>query len=144
VQFPIIIGLRRSRFLDGAILANSGIGFAMIALVPWTLPVSAMLGCATVFVALFSVKALTPQIRTLRIDNDGRISFQMAGRSDFIQVRLLPGATAHPWLTVLRLADDRGTYRVVIAPDSVAPEEFRRLRVWLRWRLEVSDGRDGV
>jgi toxin CptA len=144
VQFPIIIGLHRSRFVDGAFLAASGIGLAAIALVPWAMSVLALLGSATVLVALFAANALTPQIRTLRIDNDGRISCQMADRPEFILVRLLPGATAHPWLTVLRLADERNTFRVVIAPDSVAPEEFRRLRVWLRWRLEVSDGRDGV
>jgi toxin CptA len=130
--------------MDLAFLAISGIGLAAIALVPWTLSVLALLGSATVLVALFAANALTPQIRTLRIDNDGRISCQMAGRSDFIAVRLLPGATAHPWLTVLRMADERGTYRVVIAPDSGAPDEFRRLRVWLRWRLEVSDDRDGA
>ena len=138
MQFPIIIGLRRSRFVDGALLAATATGLVAIALTPWALTVLAMLGSAIVLVAVVTVKALTPQIRALRIDNDGRISCQIADRSELILVRLLPGATVHPWLTVLRLADEQRTYRVVIAPDSIALEEFRRLRVWLRWRLEVS------
>jgi hypothetical protein len=68
VQFPIIIGLRRSRFLDGALMATTCIGLAAIALVPWPSPISFILGIATVLVALFVPLALTPRIRALRTD----------------------------------------------------------------------------
>jgi toxin CptA len=143
VQFPIIIGLRRSRFLDGTLMATTCIGLTAIALVPWPPLISFSLGIATVLVALFVALALTPRIRALRTDHDGAIGCQLIGQSEFSPARLLPGATAHPWLTVLRLADGHGTYRLVIAPDSATPEELRRLRVWLRWRAEVSGGAGG-
>jgi toxin CptA len=140
VQFPIVIGLRRSRFLDAALMATTCVGLVAIARVPWPPLISFSLGIATVLVALFVARALTPRIRALRIDHDGAIGCQLIGNPGFSPARLLSGATAHPWLTVLRLAHEHGAYRLVIAPDSAAPEELRRLRVWLRWRAEVSGG----
>ena len=140
MQFPIVIGLRRSHFMDGAVLVVAIIGVMASAVVPWSPLVSFILGIATVIVALFVAGVLTPRIRVLRIDHDGRIACQLIGKPEFFPVRLLPGATVHPWLTVLRLARERDVYRLVIAPDSAVPEEFRRLRVWLRWRAEVSGG----
>jgi hypothetical protein len=35
----------------------------------------------------------------------------------------------------------RSRKRLVIMGDSVLPEDFRRLRVWLRWRRDVGSGR---
>lgn len=140
MQFPIVIGLRRSRFLDGVLLIAALVGLTAVLLVPWHLVTCSLLGAAIVLVAFLVRQALTPRIRTLRIDHDGSLSCQASGESEFIPVRLLPGATAHPWLTVLRLAYEQGAYLLAIAPDAVAPDEFRRLRVWLRWRAEVNDG----
>ena len=140
MQFPIVIGLRRSRFMDGAVLVVAIIGVMASAIVPWSPLVSFILGIATVIVALFVAGALTPRIRILRIDHDGRVACQLTGKPESSPAHLLPGPTAHPWLTVLRLAHEQGVHRLVIAPDSAAPEKLRRLRVWLRWRAEVSGG----
>jgi hypothetical protein len=35
----------------------------------------------------------------------------------------------------------RGRKWLVLSGDSASPEDFRRLRVWLRWRREVASGR---
>ena len=35
----------------------------------------------------------------------------------------------------------RGRKWLVLLGDSASPEDFRRLRVWLRWRREVASGR---
>ncbi|MCB5189358.1 hypothetical protein LG198_01265 [Methylobacillus arboreus] len=46
-----------------------------------------------------------------------------------------------PSLTVLNLKLDHGKATCLIVPDSVDPDEFRRLRVWLRWGVhEDMDG----
>ncbi|HSD44182.1 MAG TPA: protein YgfX [Burkholderiales bacterium] len=43
------------------------------------------------------------------------------------------------WLAVLAARDANGRSRfAVILPDSVEPEAFRRLRVWLRWRVAAT------
>ena len=44
-----------------------------------------------------------------------------------------------PYLTVmnLRQTDSHALKRIVILPDSLDAEEFRKLRVWLRWKEET-------
>jgi toxin CptA len=41
-----------------------------------------------------------------------------------------------PYLTVLNLRGhgERGARHVTLLPDSLHAEDFRKLRVWLRWK----------
>jgi hypothetical protein len=56
--------------------------------------------------------------------------------SDWGPARLLDAAVPAPWVAVVRLRDGRGRHRTaVVLPDALAPEPFRRLRVWLKWRV---------
>jgi toxin CptA len=52
------------------------------------------------------------------------------------ECRVLDGTYVKPYLTVLDLqsADGRAIRRIVLVPDSLHAEDFRRLRVWLRWK----------
>jgi toxin CptA len=140
VQFPITIGLHRSRLVDGMLLVSTVIGLLALAFAGWPMVTSCLLGVLTLLVAFSAARALTPRIRALRIAEDGRVSCLVVDESEIFPVRLLPGATAHPWLIVMLLAHAEGKWLTVVAPDSAAPEELRRLRVWLRWRASVSDG----
>jgi toxin CptA len=140
VQFPIVIGLHRSRFLDGALLLTTTIALTAISIVPWPAVASVLLGMVAVLAAFLAARALTPHVHELRIDSDGRISCRTGRDSVFYSVQLRPGPTAHPWLVVLRLEGEQGRFRLLIAPDSASTEDFRRLRVWLRWRAEISAG----
>ncbi|MER2506651.1 MAG: protein YgfX [Azonexus sp.] len=139
MQFPIVVGLRRSRVLTLATVATALVGILSVSVVPWPLVIRIMLGAVTVLMAIRIIRALSPRVETLRIDGDGHLTCQATGASGFVPAHLLPGATVHPWLTVLRLAIEDDAWLLVVVPGSVAPEEFRRLRVWLRWRAVVSD-----
>ena len=139
MQLPKTIRLRRSRLVDGILLVSTVFGLLALAFAAWPLFTSCLLAVVTLLAAFSAAHALTPRIRALRIAEDGRVSCLAAGESEFSPVRVLPGATAHPWLTVMRLAHAEGKSLIVVAPDSAAPDEFRRLRVWLRWRAPVSD-----
>ena len=139
MQFPIVVGLRRSRVLTLATVATALVGILSVSVVPWPLVIRIMLGAVTALVAIQVIRALSPRVETLRIDGDGHLTCQATGASGFVPAHLLPGATVHPWLTVLRLAIEDDAWLLVVVPGSVAPEEFRRLRVWLRWRAVVSD-----
>ena len=139
MQLPTTIGLRRSRLVDGILLVSTVVGLLALAFATWSLVISCLLAVVTLLAAVSAAHALTPRIRVLRIAEDGRVSCLAAGESEFSPVRVLPGATAHPWLTVMRLAHAEGKWLIVVAPDSAAPDEFRRLRVWLRWQAPVSD-----
>lgn len=50
--------------------------------------------------------------------------------------------TVFPFLAAItfKVLGERGTPSLLILPDMVGAAEFRRLRVWLRWRTAVSRG----
>jgi toxin CptA len=54
----------------------------------------------------------------------------------WVDYQLDGGSFVSPLLTVLRLRPEarRLVCSVLITPDSLDPDSFRRLRVWLRWR----------
>lgn len=75
------------------------------------------------------------------VDLHGRRDGSLAVRSgdDWVEARLLPDSTVLPWLVVLRyrLPDARGPGARVVLPDSLPADDFRHLRVWLRWRANL-------
>jgi toxin CptA len=70
----------------------------------------------------------------LELDAGGGVA--IAGpASGWSPARLVDAAVPVPWLAVVSLRDALGRRRTaVVLPDSLAPESFRRLRVWLRWQ----------
>ena len=74
-------------------------------------------------------------IVALEITDGGALSFQTR-RGEWYRGTLLDSSFVAPYLAVLNLKTDeaRLARHVVIMADSLAAEEFRRLRVWLRWR----------
>lgn len=75
----------------------------------------------------------------LELKDDGAVSFQTRS-GEWREGRLLGSSFVSPYLTILNLrSEDRFLARhVVIVPDSVDAEEFRRLRVRLRWGVHPS------
>ena len=84
---------------------------------------------------------LKPAFNRVRLDRSGLIAMCLPGQSEFVALRLLPGATVHPWITVLRLRDERDkSHLLVVTRDMTNKSDFRRLRVFLRWRAKFSEG----
>ena len=82
-------------------------------------------------------------IVALEIADDGVLTFQMRS-GEWRRGILLDSSFVAPYLTVLNLKTDgtRLARHVVVMADSVAAEEYRRLRVWLRWRkTAAADGK---
>jgi hypothetical protein len=75
----------------------------------------------------------------LELDAGGGVA--IAGpASGWSPARLVDAAVPAPWLAVVSLRDALGRRRTaVVLPDSLGPEAFRRLRVWLRWRPPAPD-----
>lgn len=50
--------------------------------------------------------------------------------------KLQTGSLVLPFLAVLRLGSERRRFgwSVIILPDTIGQESFRRLRVWLKWK----------
>lgn len=55
---------------------------------------------------------------------------------EWLLAELLPEAIVWPWLVVLRYRLDGSDKPIakIVLPDSLSSDDFRRLRVWLRWR----------
>lgn len=75
-------------------------------------------------------------LRTLRLSADGQLAIGIgdAWSSSF----LLPDSLVWPWLVIVRHrpASGKRTATMIFLPGSLAPDDFRRLRVWLRWRAK--------
>jgi toxin CptA len=73
-------------------------------------------------------------IFALDVDQNGALVHTRDGKCD--RASILGTSYISPALTVLNLRLENRTLRrhVIIVPDNVHAEVFRRLRVWLRWR----------
>jgi toxin CptA len=141
VQFPITLGLHRSRILDFTSLAIAGAALAVLLASPLDSWLHFAGAVAIVAIAGLTLRALTPAIAALRIERDGSIRIHRHADASGVLSELLPGSTAHPWLTVLRLkAADGSRYNMVIAVDSLPGDDFRRLRLFLRYRNKGFSG----
>ena len=141
MQFPINIGLHRSRILDGALLLL--VGLVSAALLAWPAAIEIRLVNLSLAMGLggLALWKLKPAFNRVRLDRSGLIAMCLPGQSEFVALRLLPGATVHPWITVLRLREGQGiTHLLVVTRDTMSPADFRRLRVFLRWRAKFSAG----
>ena len=59
-------------------------------------------------------------------------------RGAWIECEVLGSTYVTAFLTILNLRErgGSGTRRAVVLPDSMDGEDFRKLRVWLRWKQE--------
>lgn len=144
MQLPITIGLHRSRLIDVfvalcAALASLGILF---------FPVSPLLQGGLLLslwgAAAFAWHQCSLTLSAIRLGRDGHLSILRAGAEEFIAAELLPAATVHPWLTVFRLKSMGDTHPLVLVSDSLSRDDFRRLRVFLRWQADFSDRGDAA
>ncbi|MGQ0522707.1 MAG: protein YgfX [Betaproteobacteria bacterium] len=74
-------------------------------------------------------------ITALELGEDGKLSIQTR-QGDWCAATLLESSFVGPYLTVLSLRTEKSRFahHAVIMADSLNGEDFRKLRVWLRWR----------
>lgn len=143
MQLPMTIGLRRSRLIDGFV----GLCGLLASLVILAFPRSALVQGGLLLLiwglVLLSWSRCSPRLSAIRLEREGGLSIALVGEPEWATAALLPGATVHPWLTVLRLKTLEGRiFPLVLVGDSLDAADFRRLRVFLRWRAEFSVGDD--
>ncbi len=140
MQFPIIIGLHRSFFLDRLGLTVSIVAAASLAATPWPWPFR-ILGpvlCLLAWAWAWSRKPLAAG-QSLIIEQPGQFIRQTAD-GERQRLDCLPGATVHPWLTVVRLRDEAGkAVTLVFTVDNISAADFRRLRTVMRWQGACAD-----
>ncbi|MCG2577563.1 hypothetical protein LZ012_11205 [Dechloromonas sp. XY25] len=139
MQFPITIGLHRSRILDGVLLASAALAVGAFAAWPQALFVRLAGVAATGVSCYLAWRQLKPDPCFIKLDRSGRIFASQDLNAEFRSMDILSGASVHPWLTVVRFRDESGKRRTVLATaDTMNQEDFRRLRMFLRWRAKFS------
>jgi toxin CptA len=141
VQFPITIGLRRSFFGLAGVAAVHGLAATALLATSWPFWLKCMALAGLAAAAVLPWRAGAPKADAIRLLGDGRMECRLTGGDEFLVAELMSGATVHPWITAIRLKVASATLSVVFFPDSTNPEDFRRLRVWLRWRADFSAGK---
>ena len=145
MQFPIIIGLRRSRFLDAMLLIV--VILVNAAILSFQCSPSILLGLLFANLALAGLAwlSLRPTIKTIRLERNGDIFIMRVGDNDFLRATPRAGATIHPWLSIIRLTTEDGRTATLIATvDSQNRADFRRLRMFMRWQANFSEPTDGA
>jgi toxin CptA len=86
---------------------------------------------------------LKPRFSAVRLEHSGHLRVLDAGESNFIETELLPRATVHPWITIVRFrTPEKKQHTLISTVDNLKPEDFRRLRVFLRWRAKFGRAND--
>ena len=136
----LTIAVGPSRWLVVLLAGMHAFSSAMIWLAPlphWlaVLLMPALLGSAWHTLRRDGFRALQHSLIALRIDEDCRCEFQNR-TGEWHDAALLGSSFVSSYLTVLNLkpANGRLVKHLVVLPDAVSAEDFRRLRVWLKWR----------
>jgi hypothetical protein len=139
VRFPVFIGLRRSYFLAGAVFLMHGAAAGVFLLMPWPLPLRIALPTALAVSLWHTLRP--PCVASLRLYEDGTLECLLPTGAA-LAVAPLPDTAVFSWLVVLRLKaeEEPGVISLALFPDSMSREEFRVLRLWLRWGQETGIG----
>jgi len=146
VQFPIIIGVHRSRFLDALLVLLALL--AVSAILAFHCPQSIRAGLLILVLLLTSLawRGLTPTLRSIRLERSGEILVaRIIGETDFVPALPRPGATIHPWLMVitLDLADGRPA-TLILTVNRKNSQNLKCLRVFMRWQAKFTESGDAA
>ena len=144
MQFPLHIELHRSKLLFFLLLLIHATAAIACGLLPWPLPGR---GVLLLLVLLSLVRALRrPRVVGLRVRAHDRLECRLAdGR--WVSAAVRAESSVFAQLVVLRLQLDEGEddskggtqqrrCALVILPDQLDAQDFRRLRVCLRWQAD--------
>ena len=132
----MVMRLSPSRIGRAALVTTALMALAAIALAD--LPIYGRLFAALVVVALTLQAWRTSLPLALKLHPDGLLELRDAA-SPWQPVSLLARSAVSPWLCLLACrAEGQGRVRnLAILPDSLHADDFRRLRMWMRWLAKV-------
>lgn len=142
MKAPRVLLLRPSIRLLALLLA-AHVGLAIL-LVPlwfgaWTWGALLLAGLIYSLSRQISLQLGEERITELALHEDGTLTWQRySGLKE--QLRVDPQSTLMPWLAVLLLHPVQSPGRpaarrrvLTVLPDALSAEDFRQLRLWLRW-----------
>jgi hypothetical protein len=139
VRFPVFIGLRRSLFLVCSLCVMHCAAAGAFLVMPWPRPLR--IGLLIALAVSLRQAFRPPRVASLRLYRDGALECVLPNGTSLL-ANPLPDTTVFFWLVVLRLQaeGEKGTISLALFPDHMTREEFRLLRLWLRWSVTPSCG----
>ena len=150
MRLPLDLHLQPSRRLAALLIAaHGGVAASLAALVAvnpriplWLIVVLLSAVAASLvwqLVRMFGAR----RIVRLALHKDGALDYRRQD-GETASVRVDPQSMVAPWLTVLLLRRTQGRrLALTLLPDALDEEDFRRLRLWLRW-LAAGEGVGGT
>lgn len=139
------IALRPSWVLTAILAAAHGGAIAVVVAVGMPLWLQLIAIAALVVNFAFEVRRSAllrspDAVVAIEIASDDALSIQTR-RGDWIECEALGSTYVTSFLSILNLKEHGGgARRAVVLPDSIDAEDFRKLRVWLRWKQEKRPG----
>ncbi len=137
--------LRFSRTLGALLLVAHLASLALVWITPLPGSVQFVICLLLLASCLFYLRRdclrLAPgSIISLSFNQEGSCSYQVRG-GEWFEATLLGSSLVTPWLSVLNFRREaaRGMRSVVLFPDSIDAEDYRKLRVLLRWGFKNKD-----
>lgn len=102
---------------------------------------TAIVGSLGVTLLRFAFLKSGGSITAIRIEGAGELAIRLRSGS-WRTARLLETSFVSPYLTILNLKTDDSYFarHAVLMPDNVSSEDFRRFRIWLRWKRPPRPG----
>ncbi len=140
------ITLRPSRILTAILVLAHGAAIAMVALAgmplwPELIAIAALAANLVYDLRQTALLRAPGALIALEIASDDKLTVKTR-RGEWIECAVLGSTYVTSFLTILNLKviDSGRNTRAVILPDSLEAEDFRKLRVWLRWKHDPQPG----
>lgn len=135
---PLAVALKPSRIHAAILLIAHAMSAILIVILPLPLGFK-LLGTAIIVIAClyymrrYALLNTQSSVRELRMLSDGKLEIF---RTDWKSAELTGEQFVHPWFTIIRCRTetDRWPISIVILRDMLDTEQFRMLRVRLKWR----------
>lgn len=135
MQFPVSIELQRSHFLTLLLVLFHTLAAGAVIALPYDWLLRSVLLSVIVWSLWRSLRP--PRILGLRISARDGLDARLAD-GNHIALTTLPDSTVFTRLIVLRLriGEEKRVSSLALLPDQMSAEQFRWLRLWLRWHTE--------
>ena len=135
------LSLKSSRFLAIGLMLGHLAAIGCVAIVPLPLWLKLLLSGTLVASLIHTLTRHAWRIRAssiveLQCDRDGLAVIHMRSGEER-EARVLGSSFVASYLTIVLLkpSTSRRVSAILILPDTLEPELFRQLRVWLKWRV---------
>lgn len=138
MQFPVSIELQRSPLLTILLVLFHTLAAGSVIALPWDWLLRSVL---LIVIGWSLCHALRPpRILGLRISGRDGLDGRLAD-GNRIALTALPDSTVFTRLIVLRLriGEEKRVSSLALLPDQMSAEQFRWLRLWLRWHTEPKE-----